>query len=264
MMKRPTQSSQRNNIAAGEDGLTLTELMVTMLIASIIGGLVLATVIMVGNIVTRVTERTEEFVSGQQALDEISLNVRGAVPNNAGLGRIVSASPSGIVFFTHSGVGLSNKPILMSYQLINDELRQVRYPGDTIVTDKTAQSRMVIDGILDNEIFEYYTWADPKKYGGSNKCFRKIEAHEFAVKPTLENGEVVLDNDGRIGIHARDAIAGIKISFHLHDKTNSKLQEPQEHTKWVRIGEFIDPKDPETGALIKGWPRGCWEIFDDN
>lgn len=249
----------------GESGVTLVELMMTIAISSIIGAMVLTSVFLLSTIVTRMTERTEDFIDAKHALDEISVNMRSATNADQGRGRLTDAKPFAVIFYTSSGKGLLEKPQLMGYFSANGALYHL-VAGPDNNFDKPVSSRTVITGIEDNNIFEFYTWADPKKTPG-NKCFRKLTDAELSAPPKDADGNIIHDpsvvGDAILGRNARDSIAGVKISFKIKKPNNARFKDSIGHTTWVRLGESIEPKDPITGALIPGWPEHCWEVFGD-
>lgn len=256
-----------------DQGVTLVELLMVMAITSVVGLLVIATVIMVGNLVTKTTERTEEFISARQVLDEISVNLRGSTNHEQARGRLTDAAPFAIIFYTASGRGLQQDPELMSYAVLGDTLYQFKgvYNSSSKQWDITPESpsRALIRGISDPNIYEFYTWADPKKLPAGTpldkqSCFRKLTEEELTKEiPDLQSGNNTIGGKAIVGLHARNAIAGVKITLNVHDQNNVRFTQSQGHTTWVRLGESIEPKDPLTGALIEGWPQNCWKVFED-
>ena len=240
--------------AAHDEGVTLVELLVVMVIASIVGGIILTTIILISNLVAKTTERTEEFIDAKMALDEITTNVRGAFNQEQGLGRLAAANSRAMVFYTKSGKGLTQPPVLMGYFVDkHDQLIQV-ISADGQNFKEGDKKRIVIPGIQDPDIFTYYTWADTSKTG---QCFRKL-THTELTKPVAGSGT----NKDKDGLFARNAIAGVKISLTVNKPGNIRFTDTQTHKTWVRLADSVEPKDPVTGALIPGWPEQCWTVID--
>lgn len=258
---RPTWRKLTHHPEADQDptdrGVTLLELLMVIAITSVVGAMVMATIIVIGNLVTKTTESSEEFIKSKQALEEISANLRGAVNTDQGRGRLTDASSRAIVFYTASGGGLNEPPKLMSYVTHGDTLYQL-IPGPNANFQKPSTVRAVLKGITTTDIFEFYTWADPNNSAG-DKCFRKLTNAEL----TQKNPKSDKEGNAKDGIHARNAIAGVKITLKVNPVTNVRYKDEQGHTAWIRLGESIEPKDPTTGALIAGWPQNCWKVFDD-
>lgn len=251
--------------AKRDDGVTLVELMVVIAITSVVGLLLVGTLIMVGNLVTKTGERTEEFIDAKQALEEISANLRGATNADQGRGRLTDANSQAIVFYTASGEGLNAQPQLMAYIVIHNTLFHI-IPGPNADWKNPISNRVVLRGVTNQEAFEFYTWADPNAAPNSpgsatelgNRCFRKL-THAELTKPNPNPSE---NGDASNGINARNSIAGVRITLNVKQTDNIRFKEQQGHSTWVRLGESIEPKDPMTGALIPGWPQNCWETFE--
>lgn len=266
--------SEQKRDAPDDRGVTLVELLMVMAITSIVGALVMATIVIVGNLVTRTTERTEEFITAKQALDEISVNLRGSTNFEQSRGRLTDAAPFAVVFYTASGRGLQQDPQLMSYLVMGDKLYRFNgdYDPNTKKWDinKNSQRHVLVSGLTNPNIFEFYTWNDPKKLPAGTpisqqSCFRKLTEEELKKDPGgIQNGGTTVEGSAVVGLHARNAIAGVKVTIDVKDSRNTRFKESQGHTTWVRLGESIEPKDASTGALIEGWPQNCWKVFEDD
>ena len=244
----------------GDRGVTLVELMMVIAITSIVGVMVMSTIIVVGNLVRSTTERTEEFIDAKQALEEVTANLRGATNFEQGRGRLTDANANAVIFYTSSGEGLNAPPTLMSYVVHHNTLYHVVAGKDKDGKDDIGTPKLVralITGIKNPKVFEFYTWQDPNKPG--NKCFRVLTEAEL-TQPNPKRSE---QGDAADGLHARNAIAGVKITLNVNDNQNVRYKGTQGHSSWVRLGESIEAKDPSTGALIQGWPQNCWEVFGE-
>lgn len=253
---RATALGKNRHTGHGDEGVTLLELMMVMAISSVVGALVLGTIFTMGNLVTKTTEKTDDFIQARHALDEISVNLRGATGQGFSPGLLTDTKPNRIQFNTRSGGGLETDPVTMAYEIKNGDLRQV-IPGNNNNFGNPKTVRTLVRGVKNSAVFEFYTWEDPKKPGG--KCFRKIdERHLSKITRDPATGREL------VGIHAKNAIAGVKIALQVRDDKNARFKDNQGHSTWVRLGESIEPKDPETGALIPGWPQNCWKVFDES
>lgn len=255
LFEKPTDDSDLRD-PHGDRGVSLIELLMVIAITSIVGALVVGTIIVVGNLVAKTTERTEDFINSKHAIEEISVNLRGATNYEQARGRLTNARPNAVVFYTTSGDGLTGEPVLMSYAVLNGTLFRTVGVYDQAKRKwdfgPTSTHKALLNGIVDTNVFEYYTWADPNE---QNSCFKKIDERD------LDTNSSTTGSENPANTHARNSIAGVKVKLKFKSTNTIRFNKIHEQTTWIRLGESIEPKDPKTGALIAGWPKNCWDKF---
>lgn len=215
-------------------GVTLIELMMAIAITSIIGAMILSTVLTISRVTGKITEQTDDNIAAKRVLDVISTNLRGATvdPAHPSQPILEIAHPGEVKFLTYGGGGFSQPPRWMHYRAKQGKIFQV----DPV----TQHERPIMDSSVNGQIFRFYRWDDDgikDKYGN---CFVSLNANEMKTE------------EGRRSI--------VAVQIQIERLTSKNYNNVRKHTgAWVRLSEQIIPYHPVKGNSLESWKNTCWE-----
>lgn len=217
-----------------DEGVTLIELLMTIAIASIIGAMILSSIIAITNLTVRMTERAEDTIEARVTTDEITTNLRAATidPLNPDYGVFAIASINEIKFLTRGGQGFSQPPRWVHYRSKGSDIYRV---------DEHGRETLMMAGLDWVSPFRFYTFDPQFRNDGYGNCYISLDDNDLA-QPEM-----------------RRRIVGMQVQINRRAGDNVRELKFSHSGEFVRIPEQTAPETVYTGERLQHWRNTCWE-----